>query len=173
MTRGHEPDGVRSGGFFSSIRAVVRRWVPAGVDLPASGQWVGEVADVSSLLAGIDVALPRGVVMFIEGTSTPEVKELLADRAVAPVRDDLWATIWPRSPRFDLPLTSENLRDLRALAERPSGEGVFCDHVIVYDGDRILMYAHDVGGEVWLSGDLSEAARERFRSASGATSGEG
>lgn len=171
MTRSHDSD-EGSGGFFSVIRAVVRRWVPAGVDLPASGEWVGEVADVPSLLEGIDAALPRGVVMPIEGTSAPEVEELLADRAVEPVRDDLWATLWPRSPRFHIPLTNENLRDLRALAERPSGEGVFCDHLVVYDGDRILLYAHDVGCEVWLSRDLSEAARERFRSASDATSGE-
>ena len=33
--------------------------------------------------------------------------------------------------------------------------GVVCDHVTVYDADRILLYAHNVGPDVWLSGDLS------------------
>jgi hypothetical protein len=49
---------------------------------------VGEVKDASLLVAGIDAALPREGVMFLEGTSIPEVKELLAERCVATLRDD-------------------------------------------------------------------------------------
>jgi hypothetical protein len=69
-------------------------------------------------------------------------------------------------------VTDENIRDLRVLAERPSTWRVVCDHLIVYDGDPILLYAHDIGQYVWLSRDLSEASRERFRTASGAKSRE-
>jgi hypothetical protein len=124
---------------------------------------VGAVASLKALLAGIAEALPRPAVMFIEGTSIAQpARELLDRRAVDPERDDLWGTIWPRSEGFDVPVTDENLRDLRELAEQHEPEEI-CDHLTVYADERVLLVAHDVGSKVLLSRELPADAVERFR----------
>jgi hypothetical protein len=137
---------------------------------------VGHVTDLASLLVAIEQTLPRPAVMFIEGTRiAPEVETLLESRSVRGTRDDLWGTSWPVPDGFHLPVSDENLRDLRDLVERhaapeePYPFSAICDHVVVYSGDVVLMGAYDVGSEVWLSSDLPAETIELFRVAAGAT----
>ena len=133
---------------------------------PVPLQRAGHVSDLGSLLGGIAKALPRPSVMFVEGTTiAPEVMALLEECSTDPGRDDLWGTVWPRSDGFHIPVTDENVRALAALAERHATPEL-CDHVTVYSGDRILLLAHDVGSDVWLSSDLAPGVVERFRESS-------
>ncbi len=169
MKRANYPEGVDPEDANAVMRALADGAFGNQLAPGPPFQSAGRVPDLDALLAGIVAAMPRASIMFIEGTSiVPEAKTLLYDRSVEPQRDDLWGTVWPRPQGFHVPLTDQNVDDLRALADRLAIPEV-CDHITVYDADQILLIAHDVGSEVWLSGDLSDVARQRFHSAVNAT----
>jgi hypothetical protein len=163
MKRNSYPDGVDPDDAGSVMRALMSGAFDAATDQNAELQAAGRVAALSSLLAAIAETMPRPSVMFIEGTTiADEVKNDLGDRSVEPGRDDLWGTVWPRSDGFHVPVTDENLRDLLAVAQRKTRQAI-CDHITVYHGAQVLLAAHDVGGEVWVSGELPADTIEQFR----------
>ena len=152
------------------MRAIVGTSFRAVAKSAGSLERVGAVGTLASLLAGIDQALPRPAVMFIEGTSiASEPRVFLDRRSIEPEPDDLWGTVWPRSEGFDVPLTDENLRDLAELASRHP-EHEICDHITVYRGDRVILVAHDVGSEVLLDRELPDTVIELFQQVAGARS---
>lgn len=68
---------------------------------------------------------------------------------------------------FHLPLIGDNLADLRNLAEKHA-EPEVADHLVVYRGDDVLMWAHDAGsGYVDVARDLSQSTLAAFRAALG------
>ena len=164
MKRTSYPDGVDP----DDVESVMRALGAGAFDTVAQGgsplEKAGRVSDLSLLLAGIDQALPRPAMLFVEGTSiAPDVKKLLDGRSVQPGRDDLWGTVWPRSDGFHIRVTDENMRDLLKLADHHATPEI-CDHLTVYCGERILLVAHDVGSDdVWLDGGLPPQAMARFR----------
>jgi hypothetical protein len=163
VPRTNRSDDVDPDDEASVTRAIAGAGFGAVAKSAGTLESVGVVSSLPDLLAGIEHALPRPAVMFIEGTSIAgPPRELLDQRAIDPERDDLWGTIWPRSEGFDIPVTDENVRDLVDLAKRHPAEEV-CDHVTVYRGDRVLLVAHDVGSEVLLNRELPAGVAERFR----------
>jgi hypothetical protein len=118
---------------------------------------LGHVYDptLSRLFAAIDEVAPETAVLYLEGTRIPtEIREFLEQRSVSTGAVPTAGTIFPRPAKFHMPLRKENLRQLRALAQ---GYGLLeaCDHVVVYEGDRVLLDAYDAGdGEVHVNRQL-------------------
>lgn len=129
---------------------------------------VGYVTDLCALLRAIDETMPKGAVLCVEGTSiVPEVKDFLSSRQAPVSRKIAPNTLWPKPETFHLPLDSTNLAELRALAERHA-EPEVADHLAVYSGDDLLLWAPDAGdGEVWLARALPQRTLERLRLALG------
>jgi hypothetical protein len=127
---------------------------------------LGYVSDLYALLRAIDEAMPQDAVLCIEGTAVaPEVASFLEARqtghpppAIAP------NTSWPEPRFFHLPLIGSNLSDLRDLADRHA-EPEIANHLVVYCGRNVLLWAHDAGaGHVSLSRHLPQATMDAFRS---------
>jgi hypothetical protein len=105
---------------------------------------LGYVEGFHALLRAVDEALPKdGAVLYVEGTSIdPEVASFLAARPAGDTREVARGTIWPTPQTFHVSLSA--LPELRALAEGRVDFEV-CDHVVVYRGDELLLWAHDAG----------------------------
>ena len=64
-------------------------------------------------------------------------------------------------------LAARGLAELRELAEHHA-EPEVADHLVVYRGSRVLLWAHDAGsGYVEVSDSLPEETIQRFREALG------
>lgn len=125
---------------------------------------VGHVGDLCALLRAIDEAMPPGSILYVEGTSVaPDVREFLAARQTDDRVEVSKGTAWPKPAKYHLPLVGDNLRRLRALAERHADPEI-CDHLVVYKSGRVLLTAYDAGADdVWLRRDLPEDTLRRFR----------
>lgn len=130
---------------------------------------VGYVSDLYELLRAIDEAMPTNSILYVEGTSiVQEVKDFLSAHQAAEWREVEPNTIWPRPRTFHLPLEGTNLAELRQIADRYAGPEV-CDHLVVYRGDEVLLWAHDAGnGYVSVSRSLPDEITTRFQDVLGA-----
>jgi hypothetical protein len=169
------PDGVDPDDLDSVMRGLTAGAFHGSVLTERAHENVGRVTDLSLLLTAIEQVVPRPAVAFIEGTRiSDEVRTLLDERSIPSGRDDLWGTAWPRPEGFHLPLTDENMRDLRQLVSshtRPEDPYPFagiCDHVVVDRDHEIVLAAYDVGSDVWLSRDLPAGTVELFQEVAGA-----
>jgi hypothetical protein len=120
------------------------------------------------LLRAIDETLPKDAVLCLEGTSiAPDVAAYLEDLEPDDPPPVARNTLWPRSRVFHLPLTGANLHELRTLAERHA-EPEIADHLVVYRGETVLLWAHDAGyGYVAVSSELPEQTLAAFTAALG------
>ena len=136
------------------------------MDRPGGGELIelGQVNDLYLLLAGLAELSDRGALLYVEGNSiAADVKEFLEGNVVAPTMAIERGTIWPRSAKYHLPLTSVNLTALRELSERHA-EPEICDHLVVYRGEQVLLRAYDAGtSQVWASADLPPAMLTSLR----------
>jgi hypothetical protein len=129
---------------------------------------LGFALDFHILLRGIDEAMPRDAILYLEGDATaPAVEEFLKAHE-APERREISPNV-RGDPAFHLPLADDNLGQLRLLAEScASPEVAF--HLAVYRGDEILLWAHDAGdGSLYVAGSLADETIERLRTALGPT----
>lgn len=117
---------------------------------------VGHVDDLYALVTAIDEAMPRGSILYVEGTGIArDVRQYLAARQADERVEVSRGTAWPKSVTYHLPLIGDHLSTLRALAERHA-EPEICDHLVVYENGRVLLAAYDAGAdEVWLRRDLA------------------
>lgn len=129
---------------------------------------IGYVTDLYALLRAIDEAMPKDAVLYVEGvTIAADVASFLESRAAGDKRHIKPNTPWPKPKVFHLPLTGDNLADFRNLAEKHA-EPEVADHLVVYRGDDVLMWAHDAGsGYVDVARDLSQSTVAAFRAALG------
>lgn len=130
---------------------------------------LGLVRDLYALLAAIDEAMPEGAVLYLEGTSiVPEIRGFLEAHSAEETQPVVRGTLWPRPKSYHLPL-SGNLRQFGELAERYAAPEI-CDHLVVYRGDQVLLFAHDAGsGHVYVSRDLPSETVEGLRRRLGVT----
>ena len=129
---------------------------------------VGYVTDLYALLRAIDEAMPKDAVLYVEATAiAPDVASFLGTRTAQDRRQITPNTLWPKPKVFHLPLTGKNLAEFRNLAEKHA-EPEVADHLVVYRGEDVLLWAHDAGdGYVDVARGLSEPILEAFRDALG------
>ena len=129
---------------------------------------IGYVTDLYKLLRAIDEAMPKDAVLYVEATAIAnDVASFLETRAAQDWHEITANTLWPRPKVFHIPLAGDNLAELRDLAEKHA-EPEVADHLVVYRGEDVLLWAHDAGdGYVDVSRDLSESIVEAFRDALG------
>jgi len=140
---------------------------------PPSGEEaieLGYATDLYALLRAIDEVLPGDATLYLEGTSfAPSVADFLRSREPDERPKIAPNTLWPKPTFFHLQLTTGNLAGLRSLAEEHA-EPEVADHLVVYRGEDVLLWAHDAGaGYVQLSRSLPPETTERFRAALGDT----
>jgi hypothetical protein len=124
---------------------------------------VGYVANFYELLRAIDETMPKEAVLCLEGRPVSEVKAFLEQRQAADRPPIAPNTIWPKPSFFHLPLNGSNLRDLRLIADHRA-EPEVADHLVVYRGNDVLLWAPDAGhNDVWLTRSLPEETINRFR----------
>ncbi|MBA2372396.1 MAG: hypothetical protein H0V71_12235 [Chloroflexi bacterium] len=130
---------------------------------------VGYVSDLYELLHAIDETMPTNSILYLEGTSiVQEVKDFLSAHQAAESREVEPNTRWPRPHTFHLPLEGTNLTELRQIADRYA-EPEICDHLVVYRGDAVLLWAHDAGyGYVSVSRSLPDEITTPFQDVLGA-----
>jgi len=118
---------------------------------------LGRVSDLYKLLLGIDEAMPDDATLYLEGTSiAPEITTFLKSHASVSdtTRPIACGTLWPSAKAFHLSLDGNNMSQLRELAEHHA-EPEICDHLGVYRGDNLLLWAPDAGdGDVELARSL-------------------
>lgn len=129
---------------------------------------IGYVTDLYKLLRAIDEVMPRDAVLYLEGTDfAPDVASFLEARSAQDRREIKANTQWPKPKVFHIPLTGDNLAEFRNLAEKHA-EPEVADHLVVYRGEDVLLWAHDAGyGYVYVARDLSESIVEALRDALG------
>lgn len=129
---------------------------------------IGYVTDLYKLLRAIDEVMPKDAVLYVEATAiAPDVASFLETRTAQDQREITSNTLWPRPRVFHLPLTGDNLAEFRELAEKHA-EPEVADHLVVYRGDDVLLWAHDAGdGYVDVARGWPESSVEAFRDALG------
>ena len=129
---------------------------------------IGYVTDLYKLLRAIDEAMPKDAVLYLEATDiAPDVASFLESHPAQARREIRANTLWPKPRVFHLPLTGDNLAEFRDLAEKHA-EPEVADHLVVYRGEAVLLWAHDAGdGYVDVARDLTEPIVEALRNALG------
>lgn len=129
---------------------------------------IGYVTDLYKLLRAIDEAMPKDAVLYLEGSAiAPDVASFLESRPAQDRREIKANTLWPKPKVFHMPLTGDNLAEVRKLAEKHA-EPEVADHVVVYRGEEVLLWAHDAGyGYVRVARDVSESIVQALRDALG------
>jgi hypothetical protein len=114
------------------------------------------------LLRAIDQAQLRNAVLYLEGTSiTQVVADLLSQHAIEPASRIARGTVLPRPQTYHVPLSSPALVHLRDMSETHAAPEI-CDHLVVYDAQRVLISAYDVGEEVFVVRDLEPEKLAHF-----------
>ena len=123
---------------------------------------LGRRVSLEVVLAALRL-LPVSATVFIEGTSiAPEASAFLTEHAQEPGREDLSGIIWPRSEQFHVALGPAVLDGLDELAERHAVPELM-DHLVVYDGDLVLLAAYDLGSDpILISRDLPTDVTQRI-----------
>jgi hypothetical protein len=102
-------------------------------------------------------------VFFLEGGAhPPALSRFLEEHAVPPRVKVARGTLWPRGSVFHVPTEPSVLMDLAELAEQCAGPEI-CDHLHVYEDDRILLEWHDAFSDPFsVSRQLSEERMQEF-----------
>lgn len=128
---------------------------------------IGTVRDLYALLQAIDEVVPTDTVLYVEGTSiAPEIKSFFAAHSIAGSMQLPLATMFPRPETFHVALDPGVLTALRTLADAHA-EPEILDHLAVYRGDSVLLWAPDAGSsEVLVSQKYAPAIMARLKSLS-------
>jgi len=126
---------------------------------------LGYVSDLYELLRAIDETMARDAVLCLESTTPArDVRRFLEERQASERPAVGAGTVWPKPELFHLPLSGTNLAELRTLVGEGHAEPEITDHLVVYRGDRVLLWAHDAGfGYVELARSLPDEVLDRFR----------
>lgn len=87
---------------------------------------------------------------------------VLDENAIEPATRLARGTALPRPRTYHIPLSGPTLGELRRIAEHHA-EPEVCDHLVVYEDERVLVSAYDVGDEVLLARNLGSETVDRFR----------
>lgn len=104
-------------------------------------------------------------VFCFEGTSiNDEVMKFYKSNAGRVALNIPRGTIWPKSDVFHVPVNKKSIASLRDFFSRLAIPEI-CDHFIVYEGNRILLEAHDFGNNpLYFHKGIPEGKVERLAS---------
>jgi hypothetical protein len=129
---------------------------------------LGYVSDLYELLRAVDETMPKTAILYLEGASiAPDVRAFLESRQAAGPHEVAHGTVYPTPMSFHLPLSDQNLVELRGLADHHA-EPEICDHLAVYQAGELLLTAYDAGyGEVIVAKSLPHDTIQALRLALG------
>lgn len=91
------------------------------------------------------------LVSFLQDTPSPEIRQI-------PL-----GTSWPKSAKFHVQTTAQNLERIREIA-KGLAEPEVCDHLVVYRGNETLIIAYDAWDtQLHASSGLPAEALQRLR----------
>ena len=114
------------------------------------------IRDLSEFLRALPELLPQGSILYLEGTSAPDVIAFL-ERHPAPYTNKVAAgTIWPRPTFFHIQITPDTMHELAGLCEIHATAEV-CFHVHAYRDGQVLVEQYDAFSQpLWISRDVAE-----------------
>ena len=144
-----------------------------GISLGERTRWVIEgLSDYELFFQHLQHLLPEsGAVICVEGVAlSPDVRQFLEKHSVAPLKEVLCGTIWPKPSIFHLPASPEVLSGLANLASRHATPEI-ADHCHVYTGDGMILQWYDAcdpGCPLGAGPSISEEQVKAFCSRTGA-----
>lgn len=137
-------------------------------DEPEPG-WVLEGRlDLEDFFEALPEFVPDDAILYLEGTSMGgDVLSVFGSMPAVPEderRQVARGTEWPEPQCFHLRIGAAQLDALAALA-RTHAVAEICDHVVVYQGDRALVQAYDIGhrkARILVSPSIDEVQVESF-----------
>jgi len=154
-----EPD------FSPAISCKYSHWMRPKITFPEDDQAInlGDQRSLDALLGAIQETFSPEAILYVEGTTAPDVEALLESSKIRPDVEIARGTVWPKSRAFHIPVTEENLVALLELA-RGHVAPEMCEHLVVYRDGQFLLWAHDAyGGYVHVSPSLHPEVIGRLR----------
>jgi hypothetical protein len=134
--------------------------------MPGRQCWYVETrkADTGEFFRQLTRLFPGGGVAYLEGCPVPEVRDLLMVHPAPNPSLIQKGTTWPRQKVFHIPLDPvlmDDLADMGGRYARPE----LCDHLVVYEGDTVLLSAYDFLDDVYIADTVEEDRVAEFASA--------
>ena len=156
-------------GFISKILRIVPKFESEGLTLDESPTWeVEPTKDFSKFVQALPTLLPGGAVVYLEGTTEPEVEDFLETHRLGEPQKVAIGTIWPMPKRYHIPCSPETMSALASLLDDAS-VAYLCTHIHAYRNDEMLMEWHDAfyDDPVRISKGIDEGAVASFAEALG------
>ncbi|MBT8102398.1 MAG: hypothetical protein KJO95_05470 [Gammaproteobacteria bacterium] len=156
-------------GFISRILGIVPKSESEGLTLDESHTWeVEPTRDCSKFVEALPTLLPEGAVVYLEGTTEPEVNDFLENHLLGDPQKVAIGTIWPMPSRYHVPCSTAIMSALAALLNDAS-IAYLCTHIHAYKNDKMLMEWHDAFYDVpvRISRQIDEEAVASFAEAVG------
>ena len=139
---------------------------PSGATLDRSLYWTakGDNIDSTVFFRTLEEIFPDGSILQLEGTPSPDVKEYLCARLTDDTLKISKGTIWPHPECFRISIMKENMNGLAELS-KSHAEPEFCDHLVIYRDNEVLMEWHDAflhKSEMDISGSLPAETVKEF-----------
>jgi hypothetical protein len=106
--------------------------------------------DYSCFFGALIDLIPHGAIAYFEGSHPrKELETFFADHSVPEVSHVAAGIIWPRSQKYHVPATRDNLSTLAKIAQNYA-EPVVAIHFHVYKDKRVLLEWHDAFSDPML-----------------------
>lgn len=129
--------------------------------------WEMSAPDLTHFIAELGEFGHSGYVLCLEGVIAGEVETYLRARPSTIENRTDQGLLKMRSKMFFMPITGESAQGLARLSEHLADPEV-CDHLRVYDGNRLILSWHDVPFDpVYFGSEVAEARVKRFSASLG------
>ena len=129
--------------------------------------WEMSAPDLTQFIAGLGDFGSSEYVLCLEGVISAEVETYLRTRPSLIENRTDEGFLKMRSKMFFMPITSESAQGLARLSERHA-EPEVCDHLRLYEGNRLILSWHDVPFDpVYFSSEVAEERLRRFSASLG------
>ena len=124
--------------------------------------WEMSAPDLAHFIAELGDLGHSGYVLCLDGMIAAEVETYLRARPSSIENSTDQGFLKMRSKVFFMPITGESALGLAKLSENYA-EPEVCDHLRVYEGNRLVLSWHDVPFDpVYFASEVAEATVRRF-----------
>jgi hypothetical protein len=129
--------------------------------------WEMSAPDLSHFIAALGDFGDSGYVLCLDGVIAADVETYLRARP-GPIENRIdQGLLKMRSKVFFMPITRESAQGLARLSENHA-EPEVCDHLRVYEGNRLILSWHDVPFDpVYFASEVAEERVRRFSTSLG------